>query len=93
MGQVGGATFREDAHERRRQIATFAEDYVHVSWHDLGCIFPDPDSVPPTDFRLWKPSDDREHEIERMHTAILRVCATETDAKTWVEARATELRQ
>lgn len=92
QGQVDEATYKNDPQERRTKIAIFAEDHVHVFWHDLGRIFPDPDSVPPTSFRLWKLGDDREHEIERLGTAVMRVCNSEADAKTWVEARSAELR-
>ncbi len=89
--QVGEASFKHDPDERRMQIATFVEDFVCVSWHQFGVLFPDPDAAVPMTFHLWKPDDGREHEISRLTCSLLRLHKTEDAAKLWTQSRAAEL--
>ncbi|MFA4845135.1 MAG: hypothetical protein WC654_01075 [Patescibacteria group bacterium] len=91
QGLVGEATFKVDPRERRTQIATFAEDFVCVTWHAMGPIFLDPATPVPKSFRLWKPTDRREHEIVCLTGSLLRLHETEDAAKAWILQRAGEL--
>ena len=89
--QVGEALFKRDPNERRTKIATFVEDFVCVSWHQFGVIFPNPDAPVPTTFRLLKPDDEREHEISRLTCSLLRLCPTEKAAQEWTKRRSAKL--
>ena len=91
QGQVGEASFKRDPNERRMKIATFVENFVCVSWHQFGAIFPDPDAPVPPTFHLWKLGDEREHEISRLTCSLLRIHKTEDAAKEWTQRRAAEL--
>ncbi|MBI4437825.1 hypothetical protein HY631_02640 [Candidatus Uhrbacteria bacterium] len=91
QGMVGEATFKADPRQRRTQIATFAEDFVCVTWHAMGRLIPEPSDPVPTNFRLWKPTDRREHEIVCLTGSLLCLHETEAAAKQWTARRAGEL--
>ncbi len=67
------------------------EDRVLVRWRDLGLVFPDSNTPPPARFVLLRVDDPREHPINALRAAVVRVFSDKKKALIWARACAASL--